>query len=248
MNQGDIAERLIRAAEIEQAGARVGPAPLRAQQLPYAHSEEDMRNWGHRRGERRSRDPKANACRLRPEDADAHALYRREFWEYLGVTARDVSEAEEAWGWYALVDDEDNRAALAAWVRCMADHKRLFFKDWCKNIGITAKTGRARKNRAIASIHAQLDRRDVQNNDSGGFEGFPCTPEIGDIEPNIAGRVQEQNGITSWTADDAFNSFLINPKSVRNRVDVDEAGFSWAAKRNQRRRQREAKKRKQEVA
>jgi len=238
MTPSDIAERLIRAAEIEQIGGRVGPAPLRAQQLPYVHSEDDMRNWGHRRGERRSRALRVDACRLRPEDADAHALYRREFWEKLSVTARDVSEAEEAWGWYALVEDEEERAALAAWVRCMADHKRLYFKDWCADYGIHPETGRRRKDRAIACIALELNRRALQHNENPDLGVLPDTPENEHIDANIASRVREQDGITAWAADDAFTSFFADRP----------ADFSWVAKRNERRRQREARKRKQEAA
>lgn len=238
MNIEEIAERLIRAAEIESVGNRVGPAPLRAQQLPYVHSDDDMRNWGHRRGERRSRDPLANACRLLREDEDAHALYRREFFEKTEYTARDISEAEEAQGWYALVDSEANRAALAAWVRCMADHKRLFFKDWCAGQDITPKTGRARKNRALSSILAHLARRSVQNCNNPEYEGFPVPPENGHIEPNIEDERAEERGVTSWASDEAFTSYFSN----------DPADFSWSDRRNERRRQREAKKRKQEAA
>ena len=118
MTELEIAERMIRAAEIEDRLPRVGPGRLKAQNLPYVHSEADMLNWGKRVGEK---------DQLRKEDAEAHAAHRREFWERVSVSARDVSEAEEAWGWLALVETWEHRAALAAWARCMADNKRQFW-------------------------------------------------------------------------------------------------------------------------
>lgn len=219
MNELEITERLIRAAEIEDRLPRVGPARLKAMALPYVHTAEDMRGWGKRAGERDF---------LRTEDADRHAVHRREFWEQVSVTARDVSEAEEAWGWLALVENEDHRAALAAWAGCMADNKRRFFKDWCSRAGISEKTGRKRKDRAIARIYAHLVRSDMQNYDIGDLEGLPGTPEISDVD----GRIGD-----AWRGD---------PYSLRQ--SSGDGDFEWAAKRNERRRQREAAKRRKEAA
>lgn len=219
MNELEITERLIRAAEIEDRMPRVGPSPLKAMALPYAHTAEDMRGWGKRPGEKDS---------LRIEDADRHALHRREFWEQVPVSARDISEAEEAWGWLALVENEDQRVALAAWAGCMADNKRRFFKDWCAKQGISEKTGRKRKNAAVSRIYAHLTRSDVQNCDIEGFEGLLDTPEISDVDGRIG------------------NAWRFDPYSIKH--SSDQPDFSWAAKRNERRRQREAARRKKEAA
>lgn len=218
MTELEIAERLIRAAEIEDRGAMVGPAPLRAQQFAYVHSVEDMLGWGKRIGERDF---------LRKEDADAHALHRREFWEKVSVTARDVSEAEEAWGWLRLVENTDHRAALAGWARCMADNKRQFFKDLCKRWEVTEKTGRRWKDKAIARIYAHLVRSVVQNCDNGVEGGIVDTPEIEDID----GRIGD-----AW-----------RPAGYALGCSSGVSEFSWAAKRNERRRKLAERRRRAEA-
>jgi hypothetical protein len=216
MTELEITERLIRAAEVEDRLPRVGPARLKAMAMPYVHTEEDMRGWGKRVGEH---------DRLRKEDADAHALHRREFWDRVSVTARDVSEAEEAWGWLALVENVDHRAALAAWAGCMADNTRRFFKDWCKGAKISEKTGRKRKDRAVTSIFAHLVRSDVQNADIGSDQGLLDHPET----EHVDGRIGD-----AWRE----NAY---PLSQSSKVPE----FDWHERRNERRRQQEAKRRRE---
>lgn len=215
MTELEITERLIRAAEIEERLPQVGPARLKAMALPYVHTAEDMRGWGKRVGERDF---------LRKEDADRHATHRREFWDRVSVTARDFSEAEEAVGWYALVENGDHREALAAWAGCMADNRRRFFKDWCYKVGISEKTGRKRKDRAVSRIYAQLVRSDVQNYDISRLEGLLDTPEIGDGDGTIG---------NAWRGD--YYSLK------RSSGDGD---FDWSDKRNAHRRKRDASRRK----
>lgn len=224
MTELEIAERMIRAAEIEDRLPRVGPGSLKAQKLPYVHSEADMRGWGKRIGEK---------DQLRKEDAEAHAAHRREFWDRVSVSARDVSEAEEAWGWLSLVETWEHRSALAAWSRCMADNKRQFFKDWCAKQGISEKTGRKRKDRAITRIYAHLVRSDVQHCDNEVVGGLPVTPEIDDVSDTLdAGCI----GRFTWRDDPAFRP-----------IDLPEIrSFDWAAKRNAHRRKMAERRRKAE--
>lgn len=214
MTEMEICERMIRAVEIADMGSHVGPSPLRAQQLPYVHSQIDMNGWGKKPGEK---------DQLHKEDADAHAAHRREFFDKVSASARDVSEAEAAWGWLALVEKDDHRFALASWARCMADNKRRFFKDWCRKQGISEKTGRKRKDCAVARIHAQLIRSDMQDCDSGSDEGLPDEPETGHVD----GRIGQ-----AWRPDQY-------PLQASSNVTE----FDWAAKRNERRRQQERRKR-----
>lgn len=215
MTELEITERLILAAEIEDRLPRVGPAHLKAQQLAYVHSDADMRGWGKRRGEK---------DQLKKEDAEAHAAHRREFWDKVIVSARNVSEAEEAWGWLALVDDADKRVALASWAGCMADNKRRFFKDWCRRAGISEKTGRKRKDAAVSIIHARLARSDVQDYDIDLDEGLLECAEMGHVDGRIG------------------NARRNDPYLIK---DSTEPNFSWSQKRNERRRQQEAKRRRE---
>ena len=239
MNTLEIAERLIFAAEIiNRADDRVGPAPLRAQQLAYVHTAEDMRNWGHRRGERRSRDPKADACRLKREDEDAHALYRREFWDRIEVSPRIITEAEEAMNWYSLVTDDEDREALSAWVWCMADSKRRHFQDWCAEQGFSRETGRRRKNAALIAISLNLVRGSMQHSENHCSPMLHSGTEISDIRDTAEAGAGEEKSPPAWMAETGFtNVFSLGPQE-----------FDWSSKRNERRRQRNAAKRKREAA
>jgi len=218
MNPGEISERLIQAAEIAIfSGGQVGPSHARSLNLGYAHSWADVNGWGKERLE---------------EEA-------RLLWERIlrRPTPQQVSEGEEALGWLALVAKEQDRAALSAWVWAMAN-PHLHFKDWCfEKAGIHPETGRRRKDRALACIARKLLGRASQNNENAGFGVLPEEPEIEDTLDSLAAPVQETSSIVSWAADDAFSSFFSDRP----------ADFSWARKRNERRRRRGLKQKEREV-
>ncbi|MFC3208126.1 hypothetical protein [Aquamicrobium soli] len=202
MTELEITERLILAVEIERAAGNVnvgpgrGPGYIKAMSLGYVHDWADKNGWGRER--------------LKADEQEYQdSVFRR-------PTPAMVSEAEEALTWYALVRNEDHRAALAAWVDCMAGHR--FFKDWCAQAGISEKTGRKRKNAAVASIHAHLVRCDVQNCDIWSAEGL--------LEPGEIGHVDDRIG-DAWRGEPYF---------LTARSGEDD--FNWAAARNKRRRQR----------
>src|SRR6185369_9084356 len=95
MNIGEIAERFIRAAEIERAShEHVGPAPLRAQQLPYVHDQADKNGWGKAREQRVVKKGKLIQGDWLDEHEDPLAAERKAFWERIGImpTAREPSQ------------------------------------------------------------------------------------------------------------------------------------------------------------
>lgn len=109
------------------------------------------------------------------------------------------------------------------------------FARWCfKTEGVHPETGRRREDRALARISAYLARRTVPNSDNGHSGVLPDAPEISDIDANIEAEAARAKRAYSWAADDAFTSILSDRP----------ADFSWAEKRNERRRQREAQRRK----
>jgi len=63
--------------------------------------------------------------------------------------------------------------------------------------------------------------------------------EISHVSATIAEDAGKRDHLNSWMADSAFSPFM---------ADEPESAFSWAAKRNERRRQREAARRKKEAA
>ena len=211
MNIGDIAERLIEAAEImRNAVDHVGPRRVKSLALPYGYTQAEKNGWG----------------------SERLAEERKEFWESLSrqPSARQISEAEEAQTWYALVSIEQNREALSGWVHCTSGAGHFY--DWCKKRGFHVETGRRRKDRALLEIQVRLDGRMGQHSETALQEVLSNTPEIGDIDAILPASASETNGIRSWAADDAI-------VSVIGGAGCD---FSWAERRNEIRRQRRAQK------
>lgn len=155
---------------------------------------------------------------------------RRAFWNSINRAPRpwEITEAEETQGWLSLVPNKDERSALISWARCMA--LGAIFKDWCKQQGIHPETGRRRKERAILRILLAFSRKPLQHNENDLFSLLPDTPEISDKSVNIA-----EDAPTSWMAE--------NAKPMACDFDSELQDFSWAQKRNEIRRQREARKR-----
>lgn len=190
MNEGDIAERLIEAYEIARnSGDQVGPKRLKAQAMPYVHSQKDKNGWG----------------------SERLAEERKEFWESLSrqPTARQISEADEALGWLSLVKNEAERRCLSEWAYCMASKK--FFKDVCKEMGIHPETGRRRKDRAISAILFNLGGKILLQNENAGLGVLLDDPETDYFADNITDP-RRSNGIVSWADDEAFQPFIVGAK------------------------------------
>jgi len=211
MTELEITERLIIAAEIEAASSFInigpgrGPGYVRAMSLGYVHDWADKNGWGKER--------------LKQDELEYQESVSKR------PTRAQISEAEEAVGWYCLVENVEHRTALAAWVGCMADNSRRFFKDWCRRYGISEKTGRKRKDAAVARIYAQLVRSGVQNSDNGLVEGLLDDPETDDVDAIIG------------------NACRFDPYSLKQSSTI--LDFNWAEARNKHRRQRERQRRKQ---
>ncbi|MEO3387337.1 hypothetical protein [Mesorhizobium sp. CAU 1741] len=228
MNIGEIAEKFIRAAEVERAShEHVGPAPLRAQQLPYVHDYVDKLGWRKEPGDKLQK------------GADPLADERKAFWERMGLmpTASEIKELEGLYDMLMIVENDGERRALLAWARSKVGGKA--FRRWCFQIeGIHPETGRRRKDRALARISARLVRSDVQNYNNDCSPLLHSGPEISHVSDTVDEDAGKRDGLNNWASDDAFAPFL---------ADVIH-DFSWAQKRNERRRQREAAKRKKQAA
>ncbi|RLP22251.1 hypothetical protein [Mesorhizobium sp. YM1C-6-2] len=225
MNIGEIAERFIRAAEIERAmHIHVGPMPLRALQLPYVHDYADKAGWRKEPGDKLI------------AGADPLAEERKAFWERLGVmpSAHEIAELDALYEWLTSTDSDGERRALLAWARSKVGGKS--FRRWCFKVeGIHPETGRRRKDRALEKISAYLGGRPMQHNENPEIRVLHVGTEIGDVSATFAEDAGKRDGLDHWLSPDAF---------TRN-FSLDQADFSWAAKRNERRRQREAAARKQ---
>lgn len=240
MNIRAIQDRLIIAEQVmrELSEGRVGPAPLRAQQLPYLHEFSDMAGWGKKLNDK--------ACKLLKEDKDEFALISQLFWEQYnrGPSPEEVSTAQRVLEWTRLVEDDGERRALLAWTRAMAGG--MSFARWCKRIEhIHVETGRRRKNRAVEQILRQLPGKHDLHDESGPERVLPCGPEISDVSGTLADDANgRETGLGSWASDEAFQPLTFARINGTRQIEV-EGDFSWARKRNERRRQQEAKRRKE---
>jgi hypothetical protein len=222
LNIGEIAERFIRAAEVERAmQIHVGPMPLRAQQLPYVHDYADKAGWRKEPGDKLI------------AGADPLAEERKAFWERLGVmpSAHELAELDSLYDWLTSTDDDGERRALLAWARSKVGGKS--FRRWCFMVeGIHPETGRRRKDRALAKIHAYLSGRTMQHDENAEIRVLQGGAEIGDVSDTFGEDAGKRDGLDHWLSPDAFTRDF----------SLDQADFSWAAKRNERRRQREAQR------
>ncbi len=225
MNIGEIAELFIRAAEIDRAShVHVGPAQPRSVPLPYVHSQTDKNGWGKVPGD------------FLAVGEDPLADERKAFWERIGLTpsAHELGELEIIQAWLVGVHDEKERRALLAWARSKVGGKA--FRTWCFKIeGIHPETGRRRKDRALAKISAELVRSASQKRENPEIRVLHRGAEIGHLSDTIAEDVGEREGLNHWAADGALSGFLTDGKD----------DFSWATKRNERRRQREQKRKRE---
>ncbi|TPL40677.1 hypothetical protein [Mesorhizobium sp. B2-4-6] len=222
MNIGEIAELFIRMAEVDRAShEHVGPSQPRSLALPYVHSQTDKNGWGKAPGD------------FLAVGEDPLADERRAFWERLGAlpTAQELSALEEIFDWLKAVENEKERRALLAWSRSKVGGKS--FRRWCFKVeGIHPETGRRRKDRALERIRAKLVRSPSEESENPVSGVLRSGDEKGHFSGTIEEDGGEREGLDYWAADGALSSFLTDGKD----------DFSWATKRNERRRQREAKR------
>jgi hypothetical protein len=229
MNIGDIASIFIRAAEIDRnSREHVGPGALRAQQLPYVHDWNDKAGWRKEPGDKLAK------------GEDPLAEERKAFWERLASmpTAAEISAVEKIFDWLIATNDDAERRALWAWARAKAGGKS--FRRWCFQVeGIHPETGRRRKDRALQRISDHLAGKRDLHAQTAEIRVLSYGHEIGHVSAILAEDAGERDHLNSWMSDSAFSPFM---------AEEPASAFSWAAKRNERRRQREAAKRKKAAA
>lgn len=187
MNEGDIAERIIEAAAIEQRlpEQRVGGG---SGWVPYIHTQADQNGWGEKR----------------------YQEEREQFWQRVRsqVTAPEVSRWEECRRWIIeLVDYPGERRALWAWA--VAKAGGMAFNRWCfDEENVHPMTGTRRKNRAIGKILVELCGKPFVHSEMLREEVLPETPENAYLPDNIATLRTERNGVHSWADDLAFQPIL----------------------------------------
>jgi hypothetical protein len=159
---------------------------------------------------------------------ERYAEERESFWESRStrVRASDVTDWERCNELILAVEDESERRCLWHWAIGRAGGRP--FKHWCRDEGIHVETGRRRKERAITRIALGFLRKPLHNNENAHLDLLRVAPVIEHIPVNI----EEPAHSLAWMDDSAFS-----PAGVPELRD-----FTWAQKRNERRRLREAKK------
>lgn len=80
------------------------------------------------------------------------------------------------------------------------------------------------------------------------------TPVFEDISDTLVSSSRgEETGLNAWASGDAFQPFqkildVYDSGPMKQSRDVDQSDFNWAKRRNEVRRQREAKKRQKQAA
>ncbi|MCZ4500971.1 MAG: hypothetical protein JWQ74_3526 [Marmoricola sp.] len=155
---------------------------------------------------------------------------RQSFWDARSTRLRtaDIADWERCNELIILIDDESQRRCLWHWSIAKAGGRP--FSKWCRSEEhIHPETGSRRKDRAVYQITFALARNGLQNNEYGQSSMLPVAPQIADIHVSIEDDAPKH----SWMADGAFNPVF----------NLGSHKFDWAEKRNEQRRQREAKKR-----
>lgn len=231
----EIAELFIRAAFIDtRLPDTARPKKLKAAWVPFVHTAEDIQSRI-RTGDRHEK--------LEPGD-NPFDEWLNEYWDEAKqkLTHADIADWERCNDLIKLVGNEDNRRALWNWAIAKAGGRP--FVKWCRTEGIQEMTGSRRKDRAILAIEAQLVRNTLENNDNSPLGMLPTGPVLEHITDTLAADMPRKPKHACF-ADDAFQPFIVIPERGRtNELMVNDSAFDWAKARNERRRKRDAEKRK----
>lgn len=229
MTPEQIEELFISAAETEArlpaAGER--PAALRAQAFPYFHSQIDVNGWG----AERFQEERADFLSLKTTRLRRAEIARWELCNELIKLVTSVRRRRCLWAW-AMAEAGTLRAPKIIDGEMIM--KRASFSRWCRDVENTHRNwGAECKNRAIEEISLTFARNTLSDMQKSGICTLQEEPKTGDKTSNI-----EERREFIWMTPDAFTA----------REDPEAQDFSWAAKRNEIRRQREEHARKRHAA
>jgi hypothetical protein len=223
MTRDQIEELFIQAAETDRRlPDTASPKRLKAQAIEYYHTQADVSGWG----------------------AERYAEERADFLSHKTTRLRnsDVTKWELANALIVLVGRSRDRHCLWGWAIAKAGGKS--FSKWCREgfrdasgnlVRFSRNYALERKNRAVLEITLALDCKPLQHNENSGFASLQQEAEIGHKYLNIA-----NDAPTYWRAPDA--------RPMACDFDRGLQSFEWADLQNERRRQREAEKRKRQAA
>ena len=224
-----IEELFISAAETEARLPPMGerPAALKAQALPYFHSDIDVKGWG----AERYQEERADFLSLRTTRLRRAEIARWELCNDLVKLVTNVRRRRCLWAWSQA---EAGTLRAPKIIDGETVVKRASFSRWCRDVeNIHRNWGMECKNRAIEEISSTFARNALSDMQKSGICTLQDGPEIGDKTGNI-----EEARTFIWMTPDAFTA----------RENPEAQDFSWAVKRNEARKQREGQARKRQAA
>jgi hypothetical protein len=224
-----IEELFISAAETEARLPAMGerPATLKAQVLPYFHTHADINGYGAERYlEERADFLSLKSTRLRRAE-----IARWELCNELIKLVTSVRRRRCLWAWSQAEAGTLRAPKLIDGETVM---KRASFSRWCRDVEhIHRNWGAECRNRAIEEISSTFARNALSDMQKSGICTLLEEPEKGDKTSNIGDRRE-----FIWMTADAFTA----------RENPEAQDFSWAARRNELRKQREEHARKRQAA
>ncbi|MCK4207183.1 hypothetical protein J3U99_20655 [Brucella pituitosa] len=230
MTEIQVTELFIHAAIVDSRLPDIGrPARLKAQALPYFHTQAEKKDWipaDYVHGEpirgksvhERLRLKRIADDKLELDDGGRPEMERERFWAGLStrLQAEDISIWERANELIRLVSRERNRRCLWAYAMAQAKvlkvatgehkHKRLSFSKWCATIeDIHRNYGKVCAGTAIAEISGKLASKGLQPNEKARNCTLRLTPEISDIRDKMeASASRDYNTFTTdgWVVKD----------------------------------------------
>ncbi len=227
MNEQEVKELFIHAAVVDSRLPDTGrPARLKAQSLPYFHTQLEKGGWipadyingipipGKSVWERK-RIKKAAGDQLEFDDRGRLDEEGERFWAGLstGLQSEDVSIWEKANDLIRLVSRERNRRCLWAYAMAQAKalnvssvdangdftRKRISFSKWCTTVeGVHRNYGKVCAETAISEISAKLSSNGTQPNENTRNCTLRLSPEIVDIRDKMdASASKEYNTFTT---------------------------------------------------
>lgn len=229
MTPEQIEELFISAAEVEARLPSMGerPARLKAQALPYFHTKTDVNGWG----AERFQEERIDFLSLKTTRLRRAEIARWELCNELVKLVTIVRRRRCLWAW-AMAEAGTLRAPKIMDGETIM--KRASFSRWCRDVeSIHRNWGAECKNRAIEEISSTFARNALSDMQKSEICTLQEDPEIGDKSGNIGERRE-----FIWMTPDAFTA----------RENPEAQDFSWAAKRNEIRKQREEHARKRQAA
>ncbi len=219
MTFNEIEELFIAAAHTDRRLPSNGerPAPLKAQAIPYFHTDLDVKGWGAERyAEERADFLSSRTTRLKTEDVSRWQLCNE-----LMTLVPHERHRRSLWAWAAA-----EAGTLRGTPKGETEDRRMSFSRWCRDVErVHRNTGARRKDAAVSCIEAIFLRNTLEDIRKLQKDMLQEVPKMGHNYINIAEP-------RHWNDGDV----LAQKEAIRAEK------FDWVQWRNEQRRDRDRKR------